>query len=128
MKLQQPYKCDYCDNVKGEANHWWLRFVFIDNKNPDSSLSNNFSLRPWNEASAESPNFEHVCSEQCATKALARWMAEVRGVSTITKAQIAAGYITTTPLWKAEPETAGPMCNLDEAGVCKVCGLSGGQR
>jgi hypothetical protein len=65
MKLTAPYKCDYCDKLKGEANHWWL---LITNR-----LS--FSMCRWDHGDPELPNVEHICSEACAVKALAKWMA-----------------------------------------------------
>jgi hypothetical protein len=71
MKLSAPYKCDYCPNVKGEANHWWLR-------NTTVSL---FALARWHDHLADQADadgkhvHEHICSEACAVKALAKWMA-----------------------------------------------------
>jgi hypothetical protein len=34
MKLTAPYKCDYCGTLKGETNHWWLRFQQADDSKP----------------------------------------------------------------------------------------------
>jgi hypothetical protein len=72
MKLSAPYKCNYCLNIKGETNHWWLR---------DATLKI-FALLRWSDAGdpdAENdkgePQYEHICSESCAVKALAKWMA-----------------------------------------------------
>jgi hypothetical protein len=66
MKLTAPYKCDYCQNTKGEANHWWLL-------NTSNGLA--FFLRGWDANLADKEHFQHVCSEQCAVKALSKWMA-----------------------------------------------------
>jgi hypothetical protein len=70
MKLSAPYKCDYCSNIKGETNHWWLRDLTL----------RIFALLAWDhgQPDAESdgkPFYEHICSEACAVKALAKWMA-----------------------------------------------------
>jgi hypothetical protein len=68
MKLTAPYKCDYCGKLKEASNHWFLRSVFpID--------SDIFSLFGWDERSAAEAAVEHVCGQDCATKALAKWMA-----------------------------------------------------
>ena len=66
MKLTAPYKCDYCLNTKGEANHWWLR--------PTACAE--FVLQPWSDPLATASHVEHICSEACAVKALAKWMGE----------------------------------------------------
>lgn len=68
MKLPSPYKCDYCDKLKGEANHWWLRWAGL---NP----AGRFVLQPWDEAKASTEDHEHICGQECAAKALAKWMA-----------------------------------------------------
>jgi hypothetical protein len=65
MKVQSPYRCDYCLNLKGSTNHWWLRPV-------DSTT---FRLTRWDVALADMEGYEHVCSESCATKALSKWLA-----------------------------------------------------
>jgi hypothetical protein len=65
MKVRCPYKCDYCQNQKGETNHWWLR-------PRDTEM---FTLLAWDEALAGEEGNEHICSESCAAKALSKWMA-----------------------------------------------------
>lgn len=78
MKLSTPYKCDYCERLKGETNHWWLA---VHNsaprwaRNPDKGLL----LLPWDEEGAKLPGVKHICSEQCASKALSRFMAAITG-------------------------------------------------
>ena len=64
MKLATPYKCDYCGKLKGEANHWWLR----------NTGASHFSLHRWDEDAVEDGAFEHICGQECATKAMAKWM------------------------------------------------------
>ena len=70
MKLSTPYKCDYCDRLKGETNHWWLAA-----HKPDKGLL----LTPWDWEGAKLPGVKHICSEQCASKALSRFMAAITG-------------------------------------------------
>ena len=70
MKLAAPYKCDYCANTKGEANHWWLRYVGATGAGDRDA----FWLIPWDPIKAATDDHEHICSEQCAIKALAKWM------------------------------------------------------
>jgi hypothetical protein len=64
MKIHS-YRCDHCSNLKGESNHWWLRV-------PDREK---FTLQRWDDAEANTPGYEHICSESCAAKALSKWMA-----------------------------------------------------
>lgn len=66
-KLAQPYQCDVapCRNVKGAANHWFLAFL----------LSGVFRLEAWSSGAADNQGALHICSEACAQKALAKWMA-----------------------------------------------------
>ena len=64
MRVDSPYRCDYCSNLKGETNHWWLRL-------PDPEK---FMLERWDATLADVPGYEHICSESCAAKALSRWM------------------------------------------------------
>jgi len=66
MKLTTPYKCDYCPNIKGESNHWWIR----DTPHADSQ----FRLIPWSEDDAAKGLVEHICSQACAVKALSKWL------------------------------------------------------
>ena len=77
MKLDRPYKCDYCTKLKGDTNHWWMRFAkgVIDHAAGVTSGSDAFLLVPWNDASADVEGVEHICSESCASKALSKWMA-----------------------------------------------------
>jgi hypothetical protein len=66
MKVHSPYRCDYCLNLKGETNHWWLR-------PPDREQ---FTLLSWDSSLADAEGYEHICSESCAAKALSKWMAQ----------------------------------------------------
>jgi hypothetical protein len=63
MKIHS-HRCDYCSNLKGESNHWRLRV-------PDQDK---FTLQSWDDAQADEPGYEHICSESCAAKALSKWM------------------------------------------------------
>lgn len=69
MKIPSPYKCDYCPKVKGETNHWFLAFPGTDTY---------FGLYVWgtrgNSVSPDAPGVEHICSQECAGKALSKWM------------------------------------------------------
>jgi hypothetical protein len=69
MKVQCPYRCDYCLNLKGETNHWWLR--------PQDAEQ--FRLIRWDHAIADVEGYEHICSESCAAKALSKWLADASG-------------------------------------------------
>ncbi len=66
MRVHSPYRCDYCLNLKGETNHWWLR--------PQDREQ--FMLLRWDAALADVPGYEHICSESCAAKALSKWMTQ----------------------------------------------------
>jgi hypothetical protein len=80
MKVQWPYRCDYCLNLKGETNHWWLRPNDLDQ----------FRLVRWDAALADLDGYEHICSESCASKALSQWLAQASGnqVRTISKSEL----------------------------------------
>ena len=69
MKVQCPYRCDYCLNLKGETNHWWLR--------PQDAEQ--FRLVRWDQQLADLEGYEHICSESCASKALSKWLAQASG-------------------------------------------------
>lgn len=75
MKLPNPYKCDGCGTLKGEANRWWLQL------NPVASqdLTVGFKLVTWENAEWD-PDSDtvraHICSEKCAVAALSKWMEE----------------------------------------------------
>jgi len=73
MKVQCPYRCDYCLNLKGETNHWWLR--------PQDAEQ--FRLVRWDNALADLDGYEHICSESCASKALSKWLSRSSGASTL---------------------------------------------
>jgi hypothetical protein len=64
VKIQCPYRCDYCQTVKGETNHWWMRPVETEQ----------FTLLRWDNTLANTEGYEHICSESCAAKALSKWM------------------------------------------------------
>jgi hypothetical protein len=72
MKVQFPYRCDYCLNLKGQTNHWWLR-------SPDGEQ---FRLVRWDPVLADQDGFEHICSESCASKALSKWLTQASGNET----------------------------------------------
>ena len=63
MKLAQPYKCDYCHNVKTASNHWFLSI--------GDGLE--FRLIPWDDTEADRGSVRHVCSESCAVKSLNKY-------------------------------------------------------
>lgn len=73
MKVQCPYRCDYCLNLKGETNHWWLRAL-------DAAQ---FRLERWDQSLADVEGYEHICSESCASKALSKWFSKSSGASTL---------------------------------------------
>jgi hypothetical protein len=64
------YRCDYCSNLKGESNHWWLR---APGKKPGRKT---FMLQCWDGMQADVTGYEHICSESCAAKALSKWMTQ----------------------------------------------------
>jgi len=66
MRIAAPYKCDYCGEQKRETNHWWLRNLLVKDA---------FLLDTWTDLKAATDDYEHICSEACATKALSKWMA-----------------------------------------------------
>lgn len=66
MRVPQPYKCDYCEKLKGESNHWWLFWT--------KSEAGFFRFSTWDDVSAEKEGVEHICGQACAGKALAKWM------------------------------------------------------
>lgn len=64
-RLPEPYQCDVapCTTVKGNLNHWFMLHIG----------GGEFSLVRWDAEHADAAL--HICSEQCAQKALAKWMA-----------------------------------------------------
>lgn len=78
MKLTAPYRCDYCQNIKGATNHWRLRLTkgAVEHVYGVTSARDSFLLTDWGDLLAAQDDVEHICSESCATKALAKWMGE----------------------------------------------------
>jgi hypothetical protein len=76
MRVECPYRCDYCLNLKGQTNNWWLRPVQADV----------FILRHWDDLLADQDGFDHICSESCASKALSKWVGQASG-NVVTKAK-----------------------------------------
>jgi len=76
MKLPQPYKCDIhpCEKIKGENNHWFL--IEREGIRGDDQ----FTVYPWDDITANesSDSIMHVCSEECAIRALSQWLGRVK--------------------------------------------------
>lgn len=66
MKVS-TYKCDYCGRQRGESNHWLLRL----------KSAGEFCLYNWRDEHADD-GFEHICSAECATKALSIWLSPLK--------------------------------------------------
>lgn len=74
MKLPSPYKCDYCPNVKSDGSKWFLRIPQAGGQ--VAYTTDAFLLLLWDETmAADAVGIEHVCGQECAAKALAKWMA-----------------------------------------------------
>jgi hypothetical protein len=69
-RLPAPYVCDYCGVQKRESNHWWFSYKI-------SASFPQFSLRAWDDERASQGDVEHICGQECAQKALAKYMASV---------------------------------------------------
>jgi hypothetical protein len=79
MKFE-TYKCDICGALKGETNHWWLRqvsdnsvYFLLSTRLADHDAV--VSAQPLDLRAPTDDKVQHICSEQCATKALSQWMA-----------------------------------------------------
>lgn len=64
MALTENVTCDYCDIVKGKANHWILW-----------DLQPHPRFLPWSEK-YKGEDYGHLCGESCAGKMLSRLIAE----------------------------------------------------
>ena len=71
MKLPQPYQCNYCERLQKATDRWWMLDLTAEH----------FVLRQWDNAIADErlpdrtgERFEHICSSECAVKALAKFM------------------------------------------------------
>jgi hypothetical protein len=80
MKLQAPYKCDECGEVKKTTNHWWLLLKHTSTNVPgfvESDRTARFTITKWEYCDPDSMAVEaHLCSESCASKQLSKWMAQ----------------------------------------------------
>ena len=71
-------KCDYCGKRKGETNGWWLRQ--ISELEPPYRRLDIFVLIPWQLADPAMKTgggadcYEHVCSDECVIKAVAKFV------------------------------------------------------
>lgn len=80
MKQPSPYICDYCGAQKAETNHWWLlippgRLIYSNDVWDGGIEFTTFSLLvKWNGYIAELNGVEHICGQECASKALSKWM------------------------------------------------------
>jgi hypothetical protein len=71
MKILNPFICDYCGIQKKDVNAWWLRLPDIDLPNLDSR---GFCLIRWDNSTADQAGVEHICGQECAGRAMAKWM------------------------------------------------------
>ena len=61
--LSWPSRCDYC--TKTVSTFWFV----LDSRGAE------FRLMPWDDNYSDLPGIEHVCSRECATKALSQYLA-----------------------------------------------------
>lgn len=73
-KLLHPYQCDVapCRSLKGLESHWFL-LVAVPS----------FLLTNWDDKLATQIDALHICSEQCAQRALAKWLAGKGGAGIV---------------------------------------------
>lgn len=85
-KLKHPYQCDFCDRVKGETNHWFLRLkdeenltVYFREEGDRSSMKNLFGFRvfTWDDTLARQEKALYICSESCLMKSLQAWLSGI---------------------------------------------------
>jgi hypothetical protein len=65
-----------CNTQKGKSNHWWL-YGIVDSKRSvihTEKEGKQFLLVPWDELVASTMEEGHVCSQECAAKALSKFM------------------------------------------------------
>src|SRR5690348_9132494 len=96
MKVPSPYKCDECNLVKQETNHWYLLQVIPESHptvtaptvkpgRPKGSrgkakvwevFRSRLALYRWDlfPEFVDQPNTKHLCSEECVTKTVSKWM------------------------------------------------------
>jgi hypothetical protein len=86
VKIPEPYRCDYCERIKGATNHWWMRRrtdLYLEDVRMLQMLplASAFILLAWDDGRADERDvdhrniYEHICSESCALKAVSKWMA-----------------------------------------------------
>lgn len=70
MKLN-TYKCDVCQKLKGEVNHWWII------SQGQNERGGTFIVEPWAYATPEAIEQAdyHVCGQEHLMKILADWCA-----------------------------------------------------
>ena len=61
---KETFTCDRCGAQKGDVNHWWMA----------NALLSSVVFWPWRDEDASSPNFRHLCGQQCVIAELNQFM------------------------------------------------------
>lgn len=68
MKIN-TYRCDECDKVKGEANHWWVVGPPFTRKTKTA-----LSISSWGQVALACKGIVHLCGQACVLKVVDRFL------------------------------------------------------
>lgn len=74
MSWDEAFTCDICGKPKKVANHWWMVTLGDVPCFDEGQPAQHFTLLPWNSAEARNEGISHLCGENCAMKAMERFM------------------------------------------------------
>ena len=105
MIIEEPFRCERCNNVKGAANHWFIGMVV--GKTHGSVVE----ICAWDAKTARKKYSRHLCGIRCATAFVQEELGKMVG-GTVQKATASPSAATFPP----SPNEAAELEAIQKAG------------